>query len=204
MKKVIFMCLCLTLTVSMVGCSSAESGNNVSSETAESVMGSTPESSYQDEDTSSAAEEDSAASASKKVQYTVESDYDEGTIGYEADEREAKRKAIEEQAPEEYPDFSFILASLNSLRQPNTYVLDDDDATVDEKKAKLAEIKAAIIEAQSIKDRLDQIEVTINNTDEYEKLSARVSSILSMEAYLSEFEDLVSATPESEEQSEPT
>ena len=131
-------------------------------------------------------EEIAIESDSKRVSYTVESEYEKGTYGYKWDEERAKTEAIKEQAPDEYADYIFLLESLSSFREPYIWHLDNSRSTEEQKESERGEVKSIVHQAKNIKERLDEITRTVNNAEEYEELSARVLKGLSFEVHLEE------------------
>jgi len=132
-------------------------------------------------------EEIAIESKSKRVSYTVESEYDKGTWGYESDEQKAKTEAIAEQSPSELADYLFLLNAKRELSVPSTTVIDNPHIWPDvERDAELLQIIAAVEHAYLVSDRLSEVQITVNNVHEYEELSARVRSALALEVYVKE------------------
>ena len=126
--------------------------------------------------------------ANGKVTYEVVSEYEKGTIGYEADEIEAKKSAIEKQAPDEYLDFTALLAILENYYPTEPYYLSKDDSTDNEKEEELSLIKTNISQAEEHQKTLDGIEKTINNAEEYEEVRSRITLAKSFEHFLEKYD----------------
>lgn len=126
--------------------------------------------------------------ANGKVTYEVVSEYEKGTIGYESDEIEAKKSAIEKQAPDEYLDFTALLAILENYYPTEPYYLSKDDSTDEEKEEELSLIKTNIYQAEEHQKTLDGIEKTINNAEEYEEVRSRITLAKSFEHFLEKYD----------------
>ncbi|MHC5248272.1 hypothetical protein [Enterococcus sp. LJL90] len=182
MKKVL-LGLVLFSGLVLSGCGSNEGGGS-SSNTSSSSTSTTEASSSETNDSSTESSSELVTIKSGDLEFSFETVYDKSQIGYDWDYYPAKLEAMQEQAPDEYADFQFIITSLESFYPESIFYLNDSEATEEEKNEERVDIEANIIKANSIKEKLSQIDRTNNNADEYILLESRIDEALANEAYL--------------------
>lgn len=184
MKKLIslgLVCVCGSTLIAACSDNTAKNNTKESSTAESSIIQSSTSKQSSDQNNESKQAKDQNKDG-KKVNYKVESTYKKGTIGYEADEIEAKREAISEQAPEELSDYDFLTSSGFYAKTP--LYLTDSESTEDEKNSEKAEIQANVDQAKLLNEQLKQVKKTVNNSKEYAKLQSEINKALANESYL--------------------